>query len=63
MLLESLHRGDVGPFNLQDLWTIALISKTKNNIKSGFELNYFVLEHGNIEWIKNGKMKQVKAAA
>ena len=45
-----------------DLWTIALISKTKNNRRSGFELKYFFSKHGSIESIKNGKAKQVKAA-
>ena len=52
----------MGPLNPWDLWTIVLILKTKNNGKSEFELRYFVLEHSNIEWIKNDKMKQVTAA-
>ena len=46
MLFRKLMARSVG--EMWDLWTIELISKTKNNRKSGFELKYF-FKHGNIE--------------
>jgi len=55
-------RGDVGPLDPWDHWTMPLISKSKNNRKSGVAVKYFFFNRGNAELIKNGEVKHFKTA-